>query len=98
MESRDAFAQFSLMMICLFVAPFLIVFFLKRLLGWLDRHGYITYTGHVPTYRSLGNAAIDLQSLAEPGKRYVIEMRQEQEEDREEDGEAGPKDTSKEPG
>ncbi|MCP5113642.1 MAG: hypothetical protein GY953_22645 [bacterium] len=80
-----------MVLIYIFVAGVLIVFFLKRLLGWLDRHGYITYTGHVPTYRSLGNAAINLQSLAEPGKQYVIEMKQEQEEDREEDGEAAGK-------
>ena len=67
-----------------------ILFFLKHLLGWLDRHGYIAYTGHVPTYGSLGNAFLELQSLAEPQKKYVIEMRIDQEDSQDEDGEAEP--------
>ena len=82
--------DFAMLLFWIFVAICLLVFFLKRLLAWLDRHGYITYTGHVPTYGSLGNAFLELQSLAEPHKKYVIEMREEQETKQEEDGEAGP--------
>ena len=73
------------------VGILLFVFFLKRLLGWLDRHGYITYTGHVPTYGTLGNAFLELQSIMEPEKQHVIEMRVEQEEMRKEEDEAGTK-------
>lgn len=81
-----------MLFLCVFVTIVMIVFLLKRLLGWLDRRGYITYSGHVPTYGSLGNAALHLQTLIDPAKRHVIEMREAQEEDRDEDGEAGPDD------
>ena len=76
----------------LFVLAVILIFLLKRLLAWLDRHGFITYTGHTPTYGSVGNAFLNLQATVDPGKQYVLEMREEQEEEREEDGEAGPDD------
>ena len=67
----------------------LVVFFVKRLLAWLDEHDYIIYNGHVPTYGSLGNAFMELHQLAEPQKAYVLEMKEELKLKREEDGEAG---------
>ncbi|MDA1315205.1 MAG: hypothetical protein O2968_17880 [Acidobacteria bacterium] len=67
----------------------LLVFFVKRLLAWLDKHDYIIYyNGHVPTYGSLGNAFMELHQLAEPQKAYVLEMKEDLKKKREEDGEA----------
>jgi len=73
-------------------AVLLVIFFVKRLLAWLDEHDYIIYNGHVPTYGSLGNAFMELQQLAEPQKKYVLEMKEELTQKREEDGDAGPDD------
>lgn len=66
----------------------LLVFFVKRLLAWLDKHDYIIYNGHVPTYGSLGNAFMELHQLAEPQKAYVLEMKEDLKKKREEGGEA----------
>jgi hypothetical protein len=49
----------------------------------------ITYTGHVPTYGTLGNAFLELQSLAQPEKQYVIEMKEDQKQKKEQDDIAG---------
>ena len=78
------------------LAGFLVVvFFVKRLLAWLDEHDYIIYNGHTPTYGSLGNACMELQKLAEPQKEHVLEMREEEKRRREEDDEAGPDDPTR---
>ncbi len=75
--------RFMMVPLVLFVGAVLVVFFLKRLLAWMDQRGWITYTGHVPTYGTLGNAFLELQSLAQPEKQYVIEMKQEEKKDQE---------------
>jgi hypothetical protein len=76
-----------------FVAVVLFVFFLRRLLSWMDQRGWILYSGDPPTYGSLGNAFQELQSLAEPRVQYVLEEKQHDES--EEDGEAGPDDPTR---
>jgi hypothetical protein len=68
-----------------YVAIILGIFFLKRGLAWLDDRYLITYTGHVPTYGTLGNAFLELQSLAQPEKQYVIEMKEDEKRKIEED-------------
>ena len=78
-----------------FAGFLLVVFFVKRLLAWLDEHDYIIYNGHTPTYGSLGNAFMELQKLAEPQKEYVLEVRDEEKHKREEEGEAGPDDPTR---
>jgi len=75
-----------------FAGFLLAVFFVKRLLRWLDEHDYIIYNGHTPTYGSLGNAFMELPQLAEPQRAYVLEMTKELKQQREEEGEAGPDD------
>jgi hypothetical protein len=72
-----------------FAGFLLVVFFVKRLLAWLDEHDYIIYNSHTPTYGSLGNAFMELQQLAEPQRAYVLEMKEELKVKREEEGEAG---------
>ncbi len=72
-----------------YVAFILGIFFLKRGLAWLDDRFLITYTDHVPTYGTLGNAFLELQSLAQPEKQYVIEMKEDEKQKKEQDDIAG---------
>jgi hypothetical protein len=82
----------------IYVGLVLIIFFLKRTLAWLDDRFWITYSGHVPTYGTLGNAFLELQSLAQPEKQYVIEMKEDEKQKKEEDGIAGSDDANGEAG
>ncbi|MGD1070055.1 MAG: hypothetical protein ABSB15_07930 [Bryobacteraceae bacterium] len=60
----------------LFVGVILLVFFLRRLLCWMDRRGWILYSGDPPTYGSLGNAFQQIQSLGEPRIQYCLDEKQ----------------------
>ncbi len=68
------------------VVVILFVFFLKRLLAWMDDRGWITYTGNVPTYGTLGNAFLNLQSITEPAKTCLIEQKREEKVEHEDAG------------
>lgn len=67
----------------MYVGLVLGIFFLKRGLAWLDNRFWITYTGHVPTYGTLGNAFMELQAIAQQEKQYVIEMKQDEKQKKE---------------
>ena len=82
--------------IVLYFGIILIIFFLKRGLAWLDDRFWITYNGHVPTYGTLGNAFLELQSLAQPEKQYVIEMKADEKQKKEQDDIGGSGDPSAE--
>lgn len=82
----------------MYLGIILFIFFLKRALAWLDDRFWITYTGHVPTYGTLGNAFLELQSLAQPEKQYVIEMKEDEKQKKEEDDIAGSDDANAEAG
>jgi hypothetical protein len=68
-----------------YVGIIMFIFFLQPGLAWLDDRFLITYTGHVPTYGTLGNAFLELQSLARPEKQYVIEMKEDEKQKKEQD-------------
>lgn len=91
----ETLEQFMIAALVLFGSIVTFIFFLKRLLAWMDERGWITYTGHVPTYRTVGNAFLELQSLAEPQKEYVLKLKEDVEQKREEDDEAGPDDPTR---
>ena len=78
-----------------FVGIVLLVFFLRRMFAWMDRRGWITYTGDPPTYGSLGNAFLELQKLAQPQMEYILEQKEAEKQELEEDGEAGPDDPTR---
>jgi hypothetical protein len=80
----------------IYVGIILIIFFLKRGLARLDDRFWITYSGHVPTYGTLGNAFLVLQSLAQPEKQYVIEMKEDEKQKKEQDDIGGSGDPSAE--
>ena len=71
----DILQRLMFMGLVIYVGIILFIFFLKRALAWLDDRYLITYTGHVPTYGTLGNAFLELQTLAQPENEYVIEMK-----------------------
>jgi hypothetical protein len=73
----------------IYVGIILFIFFLKRAFAWLDDRFLITYSGHVPTYGTLGNAFLELQAIAEPEKQYVIEMKEDEKQKKEQDDVAG---------
>jgi hypothetical protein len=59
---------------------------LHRLALRLERKGHIYYLHSQPSGSALGNAALSVQSLLEPGKRYVVEERQAETTERRESG------------
>lgn len=93
MSNIEVLERLWLTGIMFFAAIVLLVFFLRRLLSWMDARGWITYSGNAPTYGTLGNAFLELQSLAQPEKQYVIEMKEQCEQKREEDDIGGPEES-----
>ena len=75
--------------------PILLVFFLKRLLGWMDDRDWIIYRGDVPTYGSLGNAFLELQTMVEPQKQHVLELKEEEEQKRDQEDVGGSDDPTR---
>jgi len=59
----------------LYFAVLLFLAGLRRLFEWMDDRGWITYTGGGPTYGTIGNAALELQKIFEPGKQHVLEQK-----------------------
>ncbi len=76
-------------MFVLSVGAVLFLFFLTRLLAWMDEHDWIIYSGDVPTYGSLGNAFLEVQAIFEPQKKYVLEMKEEEEQKRDQEDVGG---------
>ncbi len=81
----DAFAQLLFVGLFVYVAIMLGIFFLKRGLAWLDDRFWITYSGDAPEYGTLANAFLELQSMAQPEKQCVIEMKEEEKQKKEQD-------------
>jgi hypothetical protein len=66
---------------------------LDRALIWCELRGWIYYRlTPRPVRSSVGNALLSLEALLQPSRRHVIEMKEEQELERRQDGEgdAGP--------
>ena len=83
------------LMIAFPAAVLIIVLVLKKVLQWLDDRGYIFYTGDPSTYGSLGSAFLELQKIVEPRSQYVLEVKDEEENHLDQDGEAGPDDPTR---
>jgi hypothetical protein len=94
----EVLERLMFMGLAIYVGLVLGIFFLKRGLAWLDDRFLITYTGHVPTYGTLGNAFLELQAIAQPEKQYVIEMKEDEKQKKEQDDVAGSNDPNAEAG
>ena len=66
---------------------------LHRLALWAEKRGWIYYVHKKPHLDSLGSAFLDLQQMAEPTKKHLIQAKREQR--TEQDGEAGPDDPTR---
>jgi hypothetical protein len=53
---------------------------------WAERRGWIYYKHTRPSRSALGNAFLEVQSILEPNKKHIIEIKKEQ---KREDGEKG---------
>ena len=59
---------------------------LHRLALRLERKGHLYYLHSKPSGSALGNAALAVQSILEPDRRYVVEERQAERSERRESG------------
>jgi hypothetical protein len=48
---------------------------LHRLFLWMERRDWIYYRHNKPSRTALGNAFLGIQSILEPDKKHVIEVR-----------------------
>ena len=64
----------------------LILFALHRVAVWMESRGWLYYRRVKPRSSNLGNAFLELQSMLEPGKRHVIELRREEHDDQTDSG------------
>ncbi|HOC42482.1 MAG TPA: hypothetical protein PKJ99_05610 [Thermoanaerobaculales bacterium] len=63
------------------------LYLLHRLALWAEDRGWVYYQRHRPSRTAVGNAFLEVQSLVEPGRRLVLEARQENGRDEDESGE-----------
>lgn len=64
------------------------LYLLHRAALWAEDRGWIYYQRRKPSRSALGNAFLEVQAIVEPGKRLLLEARQE--EDRAEDESGDP--------
>ena len=95
MSPFDAFEQAAIAGIGALVGVVLVVFFLRKLLGWMDERGWILYSGDPLTYGTLGRAFLELQGIAQPEKVYARQVKNESESKVEADDEGGPDDPTR---
>ncbi|MCX6554206.1 MAG: hypothetical protein NTZ12_04200 [Candidatus Aminicenantes bacterium] len=57
---------------------------------WMERKGWIYYKHNKPSRSSLGNAFLEVQSILEPNKKHIIEIKKEQKWEDAETGKGNP--------
>ena len=63
-----------------------ILYLMHRLALWLESRGWLYYLNSKPSPSSAGNAMLELQSLAEPLKKHILEIKREEQVEEEESG------------
>jgi hypothetical protein len=53
---------------------------------WAERRGWIYYKHTKPSHSALGNAFLEVQSILEPNKKHIIEVKKEDKKQNEEAG------------
>jgi hypothetical protein len=75
------------MMIFLWIAAAGIVFFLlDRILLKMESRGWIYYRRKKPAGSSLGNAFLEIQSILEPSKKALVEIKKEEKKEQADSG------------
>ena len=62
------------------------IYLLHRLALWAEGRGWIYYLRRRPSRSALGNAFLEVQAIVEPGKRRLLEARQQEPLDGDESG------------
>ena len=62
------------------------LYLLHRLALWAEGRGWIYYQRRRPSRSALGNAFLEVQAIVEPGKRRLLEARQQEPLDGDESG------------
>ena len=60
---------------------------LHRAALWMERRGWIYYIHKQPSVSTLGTAALNVQNILQPETKHVIEMKQQQRAERDDQGE-----------
>jgi hypothetical protein len=68
-------------------AALLLLFGFHRFALWAEDRGWIYYLRRKPASSTLGNAFLEVQSLIEPSKRTLVEVRKEDAVEEDEHGE-----------
>jgi NADH:ubiquinone oxidoreductase subunit 4 (subunit M) len=61
---------------------------LHRLALWMESRGWIYYKKKHASAGALSAAFLEIQALAQPEKKYVLEMRQDQRAERDHEGDS----------
>jgi hypothetical protein len=75
-------------LICAGVVP--AVYLVDRLLLKLEEWGWIFYRRNKPNFRNAGSAFIELQAMFEPRVRHVLDKKEQEETEADEDHSGGP--------
>ncbi len=94
----EAFVLFLCLLVALCGPFLLLVFFLKRALAWMDHRGWVSYRSHVPAYGTLGNAFLEIQAIAQPEKAYLLELKEDERQKRQDYDSGGTDHPAAEPG
>lgn len=61
---------------------------LHRMALWMESRGWIYYKKKHASAGTLGAAFLEIQAIAQPEKKYVLEMRQDQRAERDDEGDS----------
>ena len=59
-------------------AAAVVLFLVDRLALWVEARGWLYYRKRKPSSAAVGNAFLEVQSLLEPSKREIVEVRREE--------------------
>jgi hypothetical protein len=83
------------MLILAWIAGIVAALFALHLLAlWMERRGWIYYVKKQPSASAVGTAVLEIQSLLQPEKKHVIQMRRERRVQKDDTGEPKPPDAS----
>ena len=83
------------MIILAWVAGIVVALFALHLLAlWMERRGWIYYVKRQPSASAVGAAVLEVQSLLQPEKKYILEMQRQRRVEADDEAEPKPPDSS----
>lgn len=71
-----------------------VLLLLDRLLLYAERRGWIYYRRKKPSSSALSNACLEVQQLLEPSKKYVVQIKKDENRDQQNAGDLLPREES----